>query len=112
MDVWMRLPDERGRISHVECRAAEVQVVNGPRIRGLHVRLVDTGDRQFLTALEAADWGGLRRRRARRGMKCGRCWTRWTRTCAEPRVPWSVASHAWAWQASWGGRGGLQFPGG
>ena len=57
--TWMsmRLPDG-GRISHVDCRAAEVRVVNGPRIRGLHVRLVDTGDRQFLTALEAADWGG------------------------------------------------------
>ena len=56
--TWMsmRLPDG-GRIAHVDCRAAEVRVVNGPRIRGLHVRLVDTGDRQFLTALEAADWG-------------------------------------------------------
>lgn len=56
--TWMsmRLPDG-GRISHVDCRAGEVRVVNGPRIRGLHVRLVDTGDRQFLTALEAADWG-------------------------------------------------------
>lgn len=51
------VPPEGGRVSHLEIRAEEVRVVNGPRIAGLHVELVDTGSRQFLATLEAADWG-------------------------------------------------------
>lgn len=54
--VSMQLPNG-GRVGHVDCRAAEVKVVKGPRILGLHVELIDAGDRQFLVALEAADWG-------------------------------------------------------
>ncbi len=54
--VSMALPNG-GRVGHVDCRAAEVKVVKGPRITGLHVELIDAGDRQFLVALEAADWG-------------------------------------------------------
>jgi hypothetical protein len=52
----MRLPDG-GRISHLDCRAAEVRLAGGPRITGLRVKLIDTGERQYLAALEAADWG-------------------------------------------------------
>lgn len=59
MDLtWVSLPlPNGGRVAHVDCRAAEVKVVNGPRIAGLHVELLDAGGRQYLMALEAADWG-------------------------------------------------------
>lgn len=58
--VSMALPNG-GRVGHVECRAAEVKLVKGPRIKGLHVELLDAGDRQFLVALDAADWGAAPR---------------------------------------------------
>lgn len=63
--IWvaMALPNG-GRVSHLDCRAAEVKVVNGPRITGLHVELLDAGDRQFLVTLDASDWGGARKPRA------------------------------------------------
>ena len=59
----MELPDG-GQVSHVDCRAAEVKVVNGPRITGLHVELIDAGDRQFLVNLDAADWGAAQKPRS------------------------------------------------
>ena len=52
----MELPNG-SRLAHVDCRAAEVKMTSGPRITGLHVELIDAGERQFLMALEAADWG-------------------------------------------------------
>ncbi len=52
-----------GRIAHVDCRAAQVDVAGGPRIAGLHVELIDAGDRQFLVALDATDWGAARKPR-------------------------------------------------
>lgn len=60
--IWvaMALPNG-GRVAHLDCRAAEVKVVNGPRITGLHMELLDAGDRQFLVALDASDWGGARK---------------------------------------------------
>jgi hypothetical protein len=63
MDVtWMSVETPNGgRISHVDCRAAEVKVVNGPRIMGLHVELIDTGGKQFLVDLDAADWGSAQK---------------------------------------------------
>ena len=54
----MELPNG-GRVSHVDCHAAEIKVVKGPQIAGLHVELIDAGDKQFLVDLDAADWGGL-----------------------------------------------------
>lgn len=45
------------RVAHVDCRAAEVKVENGPRITGLHVELIDAGDQWFLVDLGATDWG-------------------------------------------------------
>ena len=53
----MDLPNG-GRVSHVDGHAAEVKVAKGPQIKGLHVELIDTGARQFLVDLDAADWGG------------------------------------------------------
>ena len=61
--VAMELPNG-GRISHVDCHAAEVRVANGPRITGLHVELIDTGSRQFLVDLDAADCGSAHKPRA------------------------------------------------
>jgi hypothetical protein len=61
--VAMELPNG-GRVAHVDCRAAEVKVVDGPRITGLHVELIDAGDQQFLLALEAADWGSAQKPRS------------------------------------------------
>lgn len=61
MDLtWMsEVTPNGGRISHVECRAEEIQVVEGPKIAGFHVELVEAGGKQFLVTLEAADWGGV-----------------------------------------------------
>jgi hypothetical protein len=53
----MELPNG-GRVSHLDCHAAEIKVVKGPQIMGLHVELLDAGDKQFLVDLAAADWGG------------------------------------------------------
>lgn len=63
--LWtaVRRPDG-GRVSHLDLRAEEVQVANGPRIAGLHVELIEAGSRQFLGALEADDWGGAARPRS------------------------------------------------
>lgn len=60
LDVtWMSVVTPNGgRLSHIECRAAEIKVVNGPKIKGLHVEWIEAGGKQFLVALEAADWGG------------------------------------------------------
>lgn len=54
--VSMGLPNG-GQVSHVDCRAGEVKIADGPKISGLHVELIDAGDRQFLVDLDAADWG-------------------------------------------------------
>ncbi len=61
LDVeWMSMETSRGeRISHLDCRAAELRVTDGPQIRGLHVELVEAGGQRFLVALEAEDWGTL-----------------------------------------------------
>lgn len=57
--TWMsEVTPNGGRISHIECRAEEIQVVDGPKIAGLHVELVEAGGKQFLVNFEAADWGG------------------------------------------------------
>ncbi len=59
--AWMSVETPNGgRVSHLECRAAEVKIVGGPRITGLRVELVEAGGKQFLVALDAADWGGAR----------------------------------------------------
>ncbi len=58
-------PPEGGRVSHLEIRAQDVRVVNGPRIAGLHMELVDTGEQQFLAALQADDWGTVSPPRSR-----------------------------------------------
>ena len=56
--LWTTMrPPEGGRISHLDVRAAEVRIANGPRIAGLHVEWIDAGTKQFLAVLEAADWG-------------------------------------------------------
>lgn len=63
--IWVAMTlSNGGRVSHLDCRAAEVKVVNGPRITGLHVELLDAGDRQFLVNLDASDWGSARKPRA------------------------------------------------
>lgn len=46
-----------GRVSHVECRAAEINIVKGPKINGLHLELVEADGKRFLVALNAVDWG-------------------------------------------------------
>ncbi len=56
----MILP-EGDRITHYEFRAGLVQVDQGPRIAGLQVELIDTGDRQFVSTLQATDWGAAPR---------------------------------------------------
>lgn len=61
MDVsWtsMALP-EGGRMAYTSCRAEEVRVANGARISGLRVKLVDTGERQYLAGLDADNWGTM-----------------------------------------------------
>ena len=54
----MSLP-EGGRISYASCRIEEVRMANGARITGLRVKLIDTGDRQYLAGLDADNWGAL-----------------------------------------------------
>ena len=63
--LWstMARPDG-GRVAHLALRAEEVQVANGPRIEGFHMEWIDTQDRQFLSVLEADDWGGVTRPRS------------------------------------------------
>ena len=57
--VWTSMVTPKGRrVSHVECRAGEIKVVNGPRITDLRLELVDVDGQRFLVKLEAADWGG------------------------------------------------------
>ena len=56
----MELPGG-GRVGHLDCRAAEVKVANGPKIAGLHLELIDTAGRQYLVALNAADWGSAQK---------------------------------------------------
>lgn len=60
----MELPGG-GRIGHLDGRAAEVKVADGPKIAGLHLELVDTGGRQYLVALDAADWGSAQKPRSK-----------------------------------------------
>ena len=58
--AWMSMAlPNGGQVSHVDCRAGEVKLANGARITGLHVVLIDAGDRQFLVNLEASDWGTI-----------------------------------------------------
>ena len=58
--VWMTMVTPRGRrVSHLECRAAEIKVVNGPRITDLRLELVEVDGQRFLVGLDAADWGGV-----------------------------------------------------
>lgn len=57
--VWTPLTTPKGRrVSHLDCRAAEIKVVNGPRIADLRLELVAVEDQRFLVTLQAADWGG------------------------------------------------------
>ncbi len=57
--VWTPLVTPRGRrVSHLDFRAAEIKVVNGPRIADLRLELVAVDGRWFLVDLQAADWGG------------------------------------------------------
>lgn len=62
--AWMSmvLPNG-GQVAHVDCRAGEVKIANGPKIAGLRVELIDAGDRQYLVNLDAADWGAAQRPR-------------------------------------------------
>ncbi|NLG34970.1 MAG: hypothetical protein GX548_06420 [Lentisphaerae bacterium] len=55
---------EGGRVSHLDLKAGVVQIASGPRIIGLHLEVVDTGDRQMVSVLEATDWGGAPRPRS------------------------------------------------
>lgn len=61
LDVeWMSMETSRGElVAHLDCRAAELRVTDGPQIRGLHVELVEAGGQRFLVALAAEDWGTL-----------------------------------------------------
>ena len=57
--VWTPLVTPKGRrVSHLDCRAAEIKVVNGPRIADLRLEMVAVEDQRFLVTLQAADWGG------------------------------------------------------
>ena len=60
MDVaWAAMTTPNGRrVAHLDCRAAEIKIVNGPRITGLHVELVEADGQRFLVDLAADDWGG------------------------------------------------------
>ncbi|MDY0144731.1 MAG: hypothetical protein RBS84_01900 [Kiritimatiellia bacterium] len=63
--LWTTVPrPDGGRVAHLALRAEEVQVANGPRIEGFHMEWIDTQDRQFLSVLEADDWGGVTRPRS------------------------------------------------
>ena len=56
--AWMSMAlPNGGQVSHVDCQAGEVKLASGARITGLHVELIDAGDRQFLVNLDASDWG-------------------------------------------------------
>ena len=58
--VWTPLVTPRGRrVSHLDLRAAEIQVVNGPRIADLRLEMVAVEEQRFLVNLQAADWGGV-----------------------------------------------------
>ena len=57
--VWTPLVTPKGRrVSHLDFRAAEIQVVNGPRIADLRLEMVAVAGQRFLVNLQAADWGG------------------------------------------------------
>ena len=57
--VWTSMVTPKGRrVSHLECRAAEIKVVNGPRITDLRLELVEVDGQRFLVRFDAADWGG------------------------------------------------------
>lgn len=57
--VWTPLVTPKGRrVSHLDCRAAEIKVVNGPRIADLRLEMVAVEGQRFLVNLQAADWGG------------------------------------------------------
>ena len=57
--VWTSMVTPKGRrVSHLECRAAEIKIVGGPRITDLHLELIETDGKRFLVDLDAADWGG------------------------------------------------------
>lgn len=60
MDVaWSTMVTPKGRrVSHLECRAAEIKVAGGPRITDLHLELIEADGKRFLVDLDAADWGG------------------------------------------------------
>lgn len=60
LDVaWASMTTPKGRrVSHLECRAAEIKVVNGPRILDAHLELLEADGKRFLVGLDAADWGG------------------------------------------------------
>ncbi len=60
LDVaWTSMETPKGRrVSHLECRAAEIKVVNGPRILDAHLELLEADGKRFLVGLDAADWGG------------------------------------------------------
>ena len=55
---WQSMALANGRhVAHMDCCVEDLKVENGPRISGLHLELIDAGDRQFLLALDATDWG-------------------------------------------------------
>ena len=63
--AWMSMAlPNGGQVSHVDCQAGEVKLANGARITGLHVELIDAGDRQFLVNLDASDWGTVQKPRS------------------------------------------------
>lgn len=55
---WQSMALANGRhVAHLDCCVEDLKFENGPRISGLHLELLDAGDRQFLLALDATDWG-------------------------------------------------------
>ena len=61
LDVaWIAMETPAGeRVAHLDCRVVELRVTDGPRIRGLHLELVEAGGQRFLVALEADNWGAM-----------------------------------------------------
>lgn len=58
--VWTSMITPRGRrVSHLECRAAEIKVLNGPKLADVRLELVEADGKRFLVRLDAADWGGV-----------------------------------------------------
>ena len=58
--AWVSLETPGGgRVAHLDCRVADLRVTDGPRIRGLHLELVEAGGQRFLVALEADNWGAV-----------------------------------------------------